>query len=217
MLRRTARLLVLDQGGGRVPQGILALKERAMEEDEPLYNVAEIPDFCDVRGQVRVVFPLEVEVKSIHVRPYMRKENPSAISLVRKWSFLPAAATAGEITRCTSFHTVPAVLFSVGGSSGNYFHAFDDITTPLYATARSFKGEEVLFLASDMNPSWIRKFSKVFRNLSNYDIIDIDKEQGTLCFSRVIVGLRFHKDISTSSTGYQFTRARSYSSFSQTT
>lgn len=203
----SVRLLTVVDGGSRVPQteGILAVQERVTREVETLCSVTDLrPDFCDVRGQVRVhgnsstVFSVSTREfkagESFHVRPYVRKGNPGAMSYVREWSVLLAAADAGDIPRCTGFHGVPAVLFSAGGFSGNYFHDYADIIVPLYLTARSFEGE-VLFLLSDANPWWIRKFSAVFGSLSNYDIINVDKEQGAHCFSRVIVGLRFHKEL----------------------
>ncbi|KAI4365415.1 hypothetical protein MLD38_021400 [Melastoma candidum] len=200
-----AGLLAVVEGVGGVPRGIITGKERATEGDEPLCRITDSgPDFCDVRGQVGVrgnystVFSVSAregeEVESFRVRPYTRKGNPEAMSNVREWSILPVAADAGEIPRCTSFHGIPSILFSAGGFAGNYFHDYADIFVPLYLTARSFKGE-VLFLVSDMNPWWFRKFSRVLQSLSDYDIIDIDKEQGTHCFSRVIIGLQYHKEL----------------------
>ncbi|KAK9278741.1 hypothetical protein L1049_028317 [Liquidambar formosana] len=99
-----------------------------------------------------------------------------------------------EIPSCTIDHSVPAILFSVGGYSGNLFHAFSDVVIPLYLTSQQFNGE-VKFIITDGKPWWINKFRAVLKGLSKYEIINIDGEEKIHCFPKVIVGLKCHKEL----------------------
>jgi protein O-mannose beta-1,4-N-acetylglucosaminyltransferase len=85
------------------------------------------------------------------------------------------------------------MIFSLGGYSMNNFHDFTDIVIPLYTTARRFNGE-VQFLVTNKSPSWINKFKELVRKLSNYEVIYIDEEDETHCFSSVTVGLTRHRE-----------------------
>ena len=85
--------------------------------------------------------------------------------------------------------SVPAILFSQGGYTGNHFHDFSDVIIPLYLTSRQYNGE-VQFLITDKRPWWIAKFKAILKNLSRYELMDIDREQEVHCFPSVIVGLK---------------------------
>ena len=85
--------------------------------------------------------------------------------------------------------SVPAILFSQGGYTGNHFHDFSDVIIPLYLTSRQYNGE-VQFLITDKRPWWIAKFKAILKNLSRYELMDIDIEQEVHCFPSVIVGLK---------------------------
>ncbi|EOY21159.1 Glycosyltransferase family 61 protein, putative [Theobroma cacao] len=158
-------------------------------------------DFCEINGDIRIdaksstvlfsASPQESileENSSRVIRPYTRKEDEHAMSTVKKWSIKPAVDN-NTIPQCNQNHGVPAVLFSLGGYSGNNYHDFTDIIIPLYSTARLFDGE-VKFLITDRNPWWIKKFQIILHKLSNYDVVDIDNEESIHCFTSVIVGLK---------------------------
>lgn len=122
------------------------------------------------------------------IRPYARKEDATAMSHARKWLVKPVSTDHQEIPQCTRNHNVPAILFSIGGYTGNHFHDFTDVVIPLFITSRKYKGE-VQFLITDIRPWWIEKFKAVLKGLSNYQFIDIDKEQVVHCFPSITVGL----------------------------
>ncbi|XVE58817.1 hypothetical protein DITRI_Ditri04bG0199400 [Diplodiscus trichospermus] len=126
---------------------------------------------------------------SLAVKPYVRKENTAAMNLVKKWS-----VSSVEILQCDLIHSVPAILFSLGGFSGNHFHDFSDLVIPLYITSRKFNGN-VQFLVTDNRPWWITKFQGILRKLSAYEIIDIDRENKIHCYPSIIVGLKYHKEL----------------------
>ncbi|PQQ15554.1 hypothetical protein Pyn_28947 [Prunus yedoensis var. nudiflora] len=127
------------------------------------------------------------------VRPYARKEDKKPMNHTRAWSVKPVIGDQ-EIPRCSRNHSVPAILFSNGGYTGNHFHEFTDIVVPLYITSRKYDGE-VQFLISDLRTWWVAKFQAILKGLSNYEFLDIDKE-AVHCFPSITVGLKRHpKDL----------------------
>ncbi|KAJ0048774.1 hypothetical protein Pint_16940 [Pistacia integerrima] len=166
--------------------------------DEPVCNITERSDFCEINNDIRidgssatVYFSSTHEANSSwNIRPYARKYDRVAMSRAKEWSV--KSVQQRQLPQCTQNHSIPAIVFSSGGYSGNHFHDFSDILIPLYITSRQFNGE-VQFLVTDKHSWWINKFQNVLRNLSNYEIIDIDKEKDIHCFPRGIVGLKRHE------------------------
>ncbi|PPD90205.1 hypothetical protein GOBAR_DD12868 [Gossypium barbadense] len=162
-------------------------------------------DYCEIKGEdVRIdaksstvfivassqqsIRDLEDNTTSLLIGPYSRKEDQIAMKSVRKWLVKPVMES-NVIPHCSQTHSVPAILFSLGGYSGNNYHDFTDIIIPLYSTARIFNGE-VKFVVTNSNPWWIKKFRNLVQKLSNYEVIDIDNEENIHCFTSVVVGLK---------------------------
>ncbi|KAG5229824.1 beta-1,2-xylosyltransferase [Salix suchowensis] len=155
----------------------------AMDEKTKLRcNIMGRSEFCEMKGDIRIdgnsstafivsseTDILTAENTSWSIRPYARKEALGEKDFARK--------------------CVPAILFSAGGYSGNFFHAFTDIIIPLYSTARTFN-REVQFLMTDRKPWWIAKFKTLFEALSRYEIIDIDDRHDVHCFHSLTIGLK---------------------------
>lgn len=116
------------------------------------------------------------------------------MELVKNWS-VSFLTGYNKTHYCDLNHSVPAILFSLGGFSGNHFHDFSDLVVPLYFTTQQFNGE-VQFLVTDYKPWWVSKFRKILEKLSRYEIIDIDKQENVHCFSSMIIGLKSHKELS---------------------
>ncbi|WZZ61760.1 hypothetical protein YC2023_061867 [Brassica napus] len=164
-------------------------------------------EVCELNGDVRVhgkSATIRTAITSAfsgnttwQMRPYARKRDSGAMNNVREWTVkLDKNAERLEnanFSRCVTNHSVPAIVFSLGGYSMNNFHAFADIVVPLFTTARRFNGE-VQFLVTNKNQAWINKFKEILRSLSNYDLIHIDDENETHCFPTVIVGLKIHPE-----------------------
>ncbi|KFK39153.1 hypothetical protein AALP_AA3G207100 [Arabis alpina] len=131
------------------------------------------------------------------MRPYARKGDTRVMNFVREWTVkLTQNADQSEnatFLRCVTNHSVPGMLFSLGGYTMNNFHDFSDILIPLYTTARRFDGE-VQFLVTNKNLPWIIKFKEILKNLTNYKLIYIDEEDETHCFTSIIVGLNRHPE-----------------------
>ncbi|CAH8370299.1 unnamed protein product [Eruca vesicaria subsp. sativa] len=164
-------------------------------------------EVCELNGDVRVHGKSAMILAAItsafsgnttwQMRPYARKRDPGAMNRVREWTVKldknGERLENANFSRCVRNHSVPAMVFSLGGYSMNNFHAFTDIVVPLFTTARRFNGE-VQFLVTNKNQAWINKFKEILRSLSNYDPINIDDEDETHCFTTVIIGLKIHPE-----------------------
>ncbi|KAJ4816665.1 hypothetical protein LUZ62_029231 [Rhynchospora pubera] len=138
------------------------------------------------------------ENKTWTIKPYTRKFDSYVMENVRAVTIKPLY-TSTEAPQCNIYHNITAVVFSKGIYAGkNFFHDFSDVLVPLFITARQFEGE-VQILMADLQPVWIEKHKKFFNQISNYEIIDFNKENQVLCYPRAIVGLYSDKDCSVDS------------------
>ncbi|KAI3473920.1 hypothetical protein Pfo_028118 [Paulownia fortunei] len=164
-------------------------------------DMLTIDDTRDIRIQANsstifVVTPLESipnSTNSWSIEPYPRKGT----SRVKNWTVKRVGYKHDDdsIPKCTQNHSHPAILFSVGGFSGNHFHDFADVLFPLYSTSFHFR-KEVHFLASDCKQWWISKFRQILNKLTRHEIIDIDREKGQVhCYNKMVAGLKFHKEL----------------------
>ncbi|KAM5570487.1 beta-1,2-xylosyltransferase XYXT1 [Rosa sericea] len=175
---------------------------------EPICNVMELrTEFCEiesrdvrVNGKMSSVYVVSSQGENViaagnhswTIRPYARKDDVKAISLIRKWSVKQVSTGDHQesIPKCTRNHSVPAILFSIGGYTLNQYHDFADVIIPLYVTSRKYNGE-VQFLITENRIKWIQKFQEILKGLSKYELIDIDKElEQVHCFPSVTVGLK---------------------------
>uniref|UniRef100_A0A7N0UW22 Glycosyltransferase 61 catalytic domain-containing protein n=1 Tax=Kalanchoe fedtschenkoi TaxID=63787 RepID=A0A7N0UW22_KALFE len=161
---------------------------------------------CNITGDVRVsgisgtilvprfeLDPSGENSRSWKIKPYARKTDQTAMEFVREWS-VKSVFQPKEVPECSVTHTVPAIVFSNSGYSGNHFHDFTDTLIPLFLGAKKFQGE-VKFLVTNYRLSWLNKYRKILKKLSKYEIIDIDKEVSTHCFPNVILGLTSQKEL----------------------
>uniref|UniRef100_A0ACD5Z960 Uncharacterized protein n=1 Tax=Avena sativa TaxID=4498 RepID=A0ACD5Z960_AVESA len=151
---------------------------------------------CEAAGDIRVVgntstIYVDTLDREWTTKPYARYHDPVAMSHVREFTLRPFPSTPPP---CTRNHSVPGFVFSNRGFSGNLYHDYTDVLFPLFLSTRKFKGE-VLFLLSDLKPWWVAKFRPLFRQLSNYEVVDVNNDLETHCFRRIVVGSDFHKDM----------------------
>ncbi|XP_021292228.1 EGF domain-specific O-linked N-acetylglucosamine transferase-like isoform X2 [Herrania umbratica] len=185
---------------------ISMFKESTSENIKPMCSAWEpISNFCEINGDIRVqgnsstisIVSLQMGTPtgqiSWVVKPYVQKENAAAMDLVKNWS-VTSVSDPSEFLDCDLIHSVPAILFSLGGFSGNHFHDFSDLVIPLYITSKQFDGE-VQFLVTDNRLWWITKFKGILRKLSRYDIINLDSDENGHCYPSIMVGLKYHKEL----------------------
>uniref|UniRef100_A0A6N2LJ87 Uncharacterized protein n=1 Tax=Salix viminalis TaxID=40686 RepID=A0A6N2LJ87_SALVM len=152
---------------------------------EPLCTFMGRSDFCEIKGDIRIdgssytVFIVSSEIDILTaentswcIRPYARKGDQAAMDAVREWTVKLVAGASHILPQCTQNHSVPAILFSAGGYSGNHFHSFADIIVPLFLTSRSYNGD-VQFLITNGLTAWISKFKTLMKALSRYQPISI--------------------------------------------
>ncbi|XP_042500755.1 alpha-1,3-arabinosyltransferase XAT3-like [Macadamia integrifolia] len=187
---------------------------------KPICNILDPrSDSCEVKGEIRIhgnsstIFAVSSQMNSLEgngswaIRPYARKGDNIAMTHVRELSVKTFGREGAP--RCTVNHSVPAIVFSIGGYSGNYFHDFSDVLIPLFVTSHQFNGE-VQFLITDLRSYWIDKYQTILKQLSRFDVIDIDRDHDSVhCFPHVIMGLKASKefsiDPSKSPNGYSMT------------
>ncbi|CAO2198716.1 unnamed protein product [Urochloa humidicola] len=180
------------------------LIQDSAENGKVVYNTkGYYSETCEVDGDVRVngTAPSVVLVptsRSEHhewkVRPYSRKTMPD-VKMVTVTQ-LPDKSAAPA---CTATSSIPAVIFALGGLTGNFWHDFTDVLVPLFIASRRYGGE-VQFLITNMQtrPWWPPAYRTILRGLSNYDVVDLDADDAHVirCFPHVNVGIHQHKDLS---------------------
>ncbi|KAM0874812.1 hypothetical protein ACQ4PT_037193 [Festuca glaucescens] len=156
---------------------------------------------CDVFGDVRTngmahtvtLVPATsfTERREWTIKPYIRR-TMSGIPEVTITQ-LDSTSASSPAPACTVTHHVPAIVFALGGLTGNYWHDFSDALVPLFVASRRYGGE-VQLLVSNIQPWWLGKYEAIVRRLSKYDAVDLDRDEKIRCFPRVTVGLRMHKE-----------------------
>ncbi|XP_038984578.1 beta-1,2-xylosyltransferase XYXT1-like [Phoenix dactylifera] len=177
-------------------------------ERKPMCDTsARRSDVCEMDGDVRIlgknssviyVTPSRIGAwgrnESWKIRPYCRKTDKAAMAEVREVS-VKSLGNYEAAPRCTVNHTVPAIVFSIAGYTGNYFHAFTDVVVPLFLTSYQYNGE-VQLVVTNFKVWWIYKYLPILKKLSRYEIIDFDNDERVHCCKHAIVGLKAHNDLS---------------------
>ncbi|XP_073281923.1 alpha-1,3-arabinosyltransferase XAT2-like isoform X2 [Primulina huaijiensis] len=170
---------------------------------EPICRIQEtMADYCEMEGDIRIqpnsttiylVTPpsnTPNTTNSWTMQPYPRKGIP----YVKHWTVKWVSDEDVNVPKCTQNHTLPAMLFSLGGFSGNYFHDFADLITPLYSTSYRFK-RDVHFLASDYKSFWVAKFQGLLEKLTVHEIVAIDREKKVHCYDKLVAGLIYNQEL----------------------
>uniref|UniRef100_A0A0D3EJ00 Glycosyltransferase 61 catalytic domain-containing protein n=1 Tax=Oryza barthii TaxID=65489 RepID=A0A0D3EJ00_9ORYZ len=180
------------------PRGKISCDDKSKDEGFPYAR----PIVCHMSGDVRVspatssvilTMPSQqAEAAPQRIRPYARRDD-FLLPLVREVA-ITSAASEGDAPSCNVSHGIPAVIFSIGGYTGNFFHDMADVLVPLYLTTFHFKGKVQLFVAN-YKQWWIQKYKPVLRRLSHRAVVDFDSDGDVHCFDHVIVGLVRDRDL----------------------
>ncbi|KAL9246350.1 hypothetical protein vseg_019896 [Gypsophila vaccaria] len=123
------------------------------------------------------------------LRPYPRKSDNDTMSNIREITL----TTKPLDSPCTINHTTPALVFSIGGFTGNFFHDFNDGFVPLFITINTlFPNQDVTLVIADYSEWWYGKYEAILPQFSNNQIINLDNQTVTHCFPSVSVGLISH-------------------------
>jgi Glycosyltransferase 61 len=180
----------------------IACDENTMDEGFPYAR----PIVCEMTGDLRIS-PKEMSVYLVSssqestvfdqngekkVRPYARKDDfllPSVVEVTVK-----SVKPDSQLPKCTKRYNVPAVVFSVAGYTGNFFHDMSDVLIPLFLTTSHFNGE-VQYFITNFKPWLIKRYQPLLSKLSNYDVINFDEDDEVHCFSHGFVGLIRDRDL----------------------
>ncbi|XP_057804822.1 alpha-1,3-arabinosyltransferase XAT3-like isoform X1 [Salvia miltiorrhiza] len=196
------------------PQSMIVMKEsetKPAKIDQKRRNVDPLcrvvkpdADYCEIEGDVRIdpnsstvflVMPRSTisetnATSNWIIEPYPRRGT----GFVKPWTVKLAAEDDASVPKCDHLHSLPALLFSIGGFTGNHFHDFADLLVPLFATSFRFK-RDVHFLATDYKPWWPAKYRPLLRRLTGHDMLDIDRQNQTHCYTKLTAGLKFDSEL----------------------
>ncbi|KAG1334827.1 putative beta-1,2-xylosyltransferase XYXT1 [Cocos nucifera] len=130
--------------------------------------------------------------ESWRLKPYARKFDKALMKKIREVSVKLSSRI--DAPCCTVNHTIPAIVFAVGGYTGNLYHSFSDALIPLFITSRQFNGE-VQLLITNTKHWWEHKYHHILETLTRYEIIDFDNDDKVRCYPHAIVGLESHDDM----------------------
>ncbi|RLN25712.1 protein O-linked-mannose beta-1,4-N-acetylglucosaminyltransferase 2-like [Panicum miliaceum] len=158
-----------------------------------------LSDYCELDGDVRIrgrAWSVDVvppswssERRAWKIRPYSRRSATHVDTLNVTQLQGPGGAPA-----CTVTYSKPAIIFALGGYSGNVFHDHADVLLPLFYLSRQYGREVQLLVINRVQPWWLGKYRLALRAMSRYDVVNLDGDTHVRCFRRVTVGLRLHKD-----------------------
>jgi hypothetical protein len=130
-------------------------------------------------------------VREWRTKRYALRHDPVAMDDVREFMLRPFGRADNLPPLCSQNHSVPGFLFSNGGFTGNLYHNYTDVLMPRFTSTHHFSGE-VQFMVSDIKDWWVDKFTPLFRQLSRYDIIDVNNDWEMHCFLCIFIGSTFH-------------------------
>uniref|UniRef100_A0A7N0ULL6 Glycosyltransferase 61 catalytic domain-containing protein n=1 Tax=Kalanchoe fedtschenkoi TaxID=63787 RepID=A0A7N0ULL6_KALFE len=157
-------------------------------------------DICSVNGpltldQAKPIFYTSGPTGPISdekLRPYPRKWESFTMSSIKEVTLVTSAEA--EVPPCRVRHDAPALVFSAGGYTGNFFHDFNDGFIPLFITINTvYNGSnDVILIISKAQDWWMRKYAEILRAFSRHEIVDLDNHKVTHCFTSATVGLVSH-------------------------
>ncbi|KAJ4765402.1 hypothetical protein LUZ62_075777 [Rhynchospora pubera] len=175
----------------------LTCDENSIDEGFPYAR----PAICEMTGEITInpVSSLVTIISSPDqgygekkIRPYARKDDylfPKVKEITLKSVF-----TESDVPHCTITHEAPAVLFSVSGYTGNFFHDMADVLIPLFLTSYQFNGE-VQFFVTNYDHKWIQKYRPILGKLSRYSIVNLDRDKSVHCVKHAFLGLFRDRDL----------------------
>ncbi|XP_030551845.2 xylan glycosyltransferase MUCI21-like [Rhodamnia argentea] len=135
--------------------------------------------------------PAAVRLSPEKIRPHPRKWENSTMSKIKEFTLAPAGPP--QDLRCDFEHDAPALVLSVGGYTGNFFHEFGDGLVPLFVTANTvFPGRDFVLVIDGATDRWIHKYEDLLQALSGRPVVYVDHANGSHCFPSASLGLISH-------------------------
>ncbi|EPS61163.1 glycosyltransferase [Genlisea aurea] len=159
-------------------------------------------DICVMKGDVRtdsissslLLYTDRNPTGIEKIRPYTRKWETHTMDTIDELNLILKPSSGNSDHRCDVRHEVPAVFFSTGGYTGNLYHEFNDGILPLYITSHHMN-RRVVFAILEYHDWWFTKYGDVLRQLSEFPIIDFNRDRRVHCFPEATVGLKIHDEL----------------------
>ncbi|GKU99633.1 hypothetical protein SLEP1_g12448 [Rubroshorea leprosula] len=125
------------------------------------------------------------------IRPYPRKAENHTMATIKE---LTLTSGPGPSPPCEVQHNVPAIVFSAGGYTGNFFHDLSDGFIPLFITINSIfdADQDFILVISKARDWWVNRYADLLHILTKHPIINLDNDTSTHCFTSTSVGLISH-------------------------
>ncbi|XVF03257.1 hypothetical protein REPUB_Repub04eG0245600 [Reevesia pubescens] len=123
------------------------------------------------------------------IKPYPRKYEDYIMAQIKELSIVSGLSSPP----CTIQHDAPALVFSAGGYTGNFFHAFNDGFIPLFITVSSiYPDHDFILVVSEARDWWVSKYADLLKVFSKHPIVTLEKDNATHCFPSATLGLISH-------------------------
>lgn len=131
------------------------------------------------------------------VKPYTRKWEQSCMDTVKEVTLRSVPMNSAKNPKppaCDIHHSVPGVVFSNGGYTGNLYHDFNDGLIPLFITSQHLH-RDVVFVITEFHHWWLTKYIEVVQGLSKHEFVNFQNDTRVHCFREIEVGLHIHDDL----------------------
>lgn len=127
---------------------------------------------------------------NVKIKPYPLKNDKRAISYIKEITL----TSAPPKSTCGVTHHSPALVFSAGGYTGNFYHEMNENFIPLFITINSlFPNQDVVLVVTQGKAWWFQKYAELLSAFSpNHPIINVNNQTTTHCFPSAIIGLIKH-------------------------
>ncbi|KAK4263527.1 hypothetical protein QN277_028923 [Acacia crassicarpa] len=124
------------------------------------------------------------------IKPYPRKFEDFIMAKIKNVTLI----SGPQSPPCKIHHDVPALVFSVGGYTGNFFHDFTDGFIPFFITVNTIfpDHQDFIIVLSEGPDWWPTKYADLLNMFTKHPIISLENESKTHCFPFAHVGLISH-------------------------
>lgn len=132
------------------------------------------------------------------VKPYPRKFDDDVMPKIKDVTLISGL----KGPKCKIHHNSPALVFSAGGYTGNFYHDFNDGFIPLFITVNTIfpNHQDFILVLSECANWWVMKYVDLLGTFSKHPIISLKNETKPHCFLSTHVGLISHGFMTINST-----------------